>query len=148
MELLYRATRDGWHSTDFHRLCDDKGPTVIFVKVSNGRLCGGYCSIGWKSSGNFQRDPDSFLFSLDYLKTYSDSSPDHHHQRVYWDINHGFWFGCGGSLGFDHNPLNEVDGGTCKVNAKSLIVKGETQGGGSELTGRVGKFTACEIEVF
>ena len=47
-KLLYRASRDGWETTDFHRLCDEKGPTVVIVKVDNGRLCGGYCSIGWK----------------------------------------------------------------------------------------------------
>jgi hypothetical protein len=44
-KLLYRASRDGWQTTDFHRLCDNKGPTVVIVKASNGRLCGGYCSI-------------------------------------------------------------------------------------------------------
>jgi hypothetical protein len=55
-KLLYRASRDGWHSTNFHHLCDEKGPTLVIVKVNNGRLCGGYCSIGWKSSGNMQHD--------------------------------------------------------------------------------------------
>jgi hypothetical protein len=70
-KLLYRASRDGWKRADFHRLCDDKGPTVVIVKVSNGRLCGGYCSIGWKSDGGWKHDNNSFLFSLDSLKKYN-----------------------------------------------------------------------------
>jgi hypothetical protein len=76
-KLLYRASRDGWQSTDFHRLCDEKGPTVVIVKVSNGRLCGGYCSIGWKSSVEWQNDNKSFVFSLDSLKKYNGSQQGH-----------------------------------------------------------------------
>ena len=72
-KLLYRASRDGWEHTDFHRLCDEKGPTVVIVKVDNGRLCGGYCSIGWKSDGGGKIDNNSFLFSLDLLKKYNES---------------------------------------------------------------------------
>ena len=49
-ELLYRGSRDGWDASDFHRLCDGKGATVSIIKVKNGKLCGGYTSIPWKSS--------------------------------------------------------------------------------------------------
>ena len=76
-KLLYRASRDGWNVSDFHRLCDEKGPTVVIVKVSNGRLCGGYCSIGWKSDGGWQHDNNSFVFSLDSLKKYNGSQQGH-----------------------------------------------------------------------
>jgi hypothetical protein len=72
-KLLYRASKDGWEPEDFHRHCDEKGALLILVKVENGRLCGGFCSISWKSSGQFQQDPKSFLFSLDLLKKYSES---------------------------------------------------------------------------
>jgi hypothetical protein len=97
-KLLYRASRDGWQSTDFHRLCDEKGPTVVIVKVNNGRLCGGYCSIGWKSSGNWQHDNKSFLFSLDSLKKYNESQQGHS-GHVFLNPSYGPYFGDNGSLG-------------------------------------------------
>ena len=32
MELIYRATRDGSKSKDFHNLCDNKGPTICLYQ--------------------------------------------------------------------------------------------------------------------
>jgi hypothetical protein len=58
---------------------------VVIVKVENGRLCGGYCSIGWKSSGQWQLDDKSFLFSLDSLKKYNGSMKGHW-GHVLWNI--------------------------------------------------------------
>ena len=41
--LLYRGSRDGWKAQDFHRLSDDKGPTVTLFKVKeNGNCIGGF----------------------------------------------------------------------------------------------------------
>lgn len=40
--LLYKATVDGWNVTDFHRLCDSKGPTVTLIQTTTGRICGGF----------------------------------------------------------------------------------------------------------
>ncbi len=53
IRLLYRGSRDGWDATDFHGKCDDKGATITIIKCSNGRICGGYTSTPWKSSGNY-----------------------------------------------------------------------------------------------
>ena len=39
--LCYRASRDGWDAQDFHRHCDNKGPTVVLVKANN-YIFGGY----------------------------------------------------------------------------------------------------------
>jgi len=67
LKLLYRASRDGWQAAVFHRLCDDKGPTVTIVKTSsNGRIFGGYTSASWAASdsGGYKYDPEAFLFSL------------------------------------------------------------------------------------
>ena len=49
--LIYRASRDGWDArNDFHRLCDEKGPTLTLIKVKEtGRICGGYTSVSWSS---------------------------------------------------------------------------------------------------
>ena len=44
--LCYRASRDGWSAQDFHRHCDNKGPTVVLVKV-NDCIFGGYTDQHW-----------------------------------------------------------------------------------------------------
>ncbi|GBC18851.2 BTB/POZ protein [Rhizophagus irregularis DAOM 181602=DAOM 197198] len=59
LELLYSATRDGFETTKFHELCDDKGPTLIVAKVKDtGRLIGGY------NIKNHAMLGDSFIFSF------------------------------------------------------------------------------------
>ena len=44
--LCYRASRDGWSAQDFHRHCDNKGPTVVLVKANNC-IFGGYTDQNW-----------------------------------------------------------------------------------------------------
>ena len=46
--LCYRASRDGWRTQDFHRHCDNKGPTVVLVKA-NDCTFGGYTDQNWDS---------------------------------------------------------------------------------------------------
>ena len=45
-KLCWRASRDGWSSSRFHSLCDEKGPTVTIVKVGK-YIFGGYTSLSW-----------------------------------------------------------------------------------------------------
>jgi hypothetical protein len=115
------------------------------VKVSNGRLCGGYCSIGWKSSGGWQHDNNSFLFSLDSLKKYNGSKQGHY-GHVYWNRNYGPYLGDNASIAFV-SPMNQANNGYCNINQKSLTVPGDSQGN-SELTGMKNMFTCSELEVF
>ena len=49
IKLLYRGSRDGWDAKDFHRLCDNQGPTVTLVKSSAGRISGGFTTVSWTS---------------------------------------------------------------------------------------------------
>ena len=54
-KLCWRASRDGWSSSRFHSLCDEKGPTVTIVKVEK-YIFGGYTSLSWsKYSSLFLR---------------------------------------------------------------------------------------------
>ena len=64
VDLLYRATRDGFNSQTFHRLCDNKGPTITLVRDNHGRCFGGYTSTHWSSSGSYQYDNAAFMFSF------------------------------------------------------------------------------------
>ena len=63
-ELLYRGTRDGFASTQFHKLCDNKGPTVTLAKSNFGQVFGGYASVSWQSFGGVMNDQEAFLFSV------------------------------------------------------------------------------------
>ena len=49
--LLYRASRDGWEGTDYHKFCDNKGPTVALIMTANNVLCGGFLMIPIKNIG-------------------------------------------------------------------------------------------------
>src|SRR5439155_10291546 len=65
VSLLLRGSRDGFTPGDFHRLCDNKGPTVTIIKVKgNGKLIGGYNPISWHNQETYERGSRSFLFSL------------------------------------------------------------------------------------
>lgn len=48
-ELCYRASRDGWGARNFHRKCDDVGPTLILVKCETN-VFGGFTDKPWKLS--------------------------------------------------------------------------------------------------
>ena len=64
MSLIYRATRDGQTSNNFHDKCDNQGPTISLFKNENGYIFGGYAPISWKSNGSWQKVKDSFIFTL------------------------------------------------------------------------------------
>ena len=44
--LCWRASRDGRTASTFHSNCDNKGPTVVMVKVDK-YIFGGYTSVSW-----------------------------------------------------------------------------------------------------
>lgn len=70
LELLYRASRDGWEPADFHARCGDDSPsTVTLFQVGNGSsasIVGGFSSVPWTPSNvtGFEPSRGSFLFML------------------------------------------------------------------------------------
>ncbi|CAB4444553.1 unnamed protein product [Rhizophagus irregularis] len=63
--LLYRASRDGNTAAAFHAKCDNKGPTIVVVKIKNSeRIVGGYNPLFWDSSGGFKITDNGFIFSF------------------------------------------------------------------------------------
>ncbi|CAF1049507.1 unnamed protein product [Adineta steineri] len=64
-ELIYKATIDGFHSKDFHRCSDNRGPTMTIIQSKNGNyLFGGYTEISWTCDNTYKKDPNAFLFTL------------------------------------------------------------------------------------
>ena len=45
--LLYRASEHGYTAKSFHECCDDKGPTLVIIKSSEGWIFGGYTTQSW-----------------------------------------------------------------------------------------------------
>ncbi len=49
-KLLYRASEHGYSGESFHKYCDDKGPTLVVIKSSEGWIFGGYTTQSWSGS--------------------------------------------------------------------------------------------------
>lgn len=64
LELLCRATRDGFDAQTFHRLCDRKGPTLVIARSVGGHIFGGYTETDWDISSGYKRCAEAFLFHL------------------------------------------------------------------------------------
>ena len=64
MELIYRGSRDGMTSNNFHNKCDNKNPTIVLYKNIKDSVFGGYTSLAWANSGDYRPDPQAFIFTL------------------------------------------------------------------------------------
>ncbi len=66
MTLHYRGSTDGWMAKDFHRNCDNKGPTLTLLQIEDGDCIGGFTNQSWSSPEEieYKTDPGAFLFNL------------------------------------------------------------------------------------
>ncbi len=48
-KLIYRASEHDYTAKSFHEYCDNKGPTLIVIKSSEGWIFGGYTNRYWSS---------------------------------------------------------------------------------------------------
>jgi hypothetical protein len=72
LELIYRASRDGWADTDFHRMCAGKPSTVSVIRSVGGYIFGGYLQPAWKprAQGHLEQETkgiapaSAFVFAL------------------------------------------------------------------------------------
>jgi hypothetical protein len=62
--LLYRATRDGFNASSFHRKCDSVSKTITIIKTDSNYVFGGFTSAYWNSIDDWVSDEKAFLFSL------------------------------------------------------------------------------------
>jgi len=97
--LLYRGSRDGFYTNDFHSKCDGHSNTLTIIKAQDsGNIFGGYTQACWDSSSEFKSDPNAFIFSL----TNRDNQPckmkidsDQIHKAIYCISEEGPSFGSG-----------------------------------------------------
>src|ERR1700722_3682366 len=134
-ELIYRASLENFKR--FHYNCDNKGPTVIIIKVRNsGEIIGGYNPLDWRSvksesvenasdNHNFYNDykcetSNSFIFSLFSLTNGIIpilSRVSSKKEAIIWCKNKGPCFGLQDLwIQSDSRSFNNV---VCKSNQKS-----------------------------
>jgi len=147
-KLLYRASRDGWGASDFHRMCDGKGATVTVVKSSGGYIFGGYTDVAWSGRAQYKSSAESFLFSL---KDHPDIGPvkmpiksGMMENAVGHYSNLGPKFGRGGDLRVFSNA-NSSSKSTCNVGSTYQLPSNISDP--HFLTGSK-NFTVSEYEVF
>jgi hypothetical protein len=70
-DLSFSTSRNGSEPSEFHRLCDNKGPTIIFIETTKGYKFGGYTELDWDQTGNYKYDNETFLFSINNKQKYT-----------------------------------------------------------------------------
>ncbi|CAG8474068.1 2314_t:CDS:2 [Acaulospora morrowiae] len=78
-KLIYRASRDGFKFENFHKNCDNRGPTLVVIKVyKSGEIVGGFNPLEWGYEMEYKsfsrinskyKISDSFIFSLTNRET-------------------------------------------------------------------------------
>ena len=72
-ELIFKLSKNGTKSEDFHKFCDDKGPTLTLVKTTKNKIFGEFTPLNWSSQGYSIKDlsDHTFIFSLNLKKKYN-----------------------------------------------------------------------------
>ena len=66
LNLIYKATKDGFKAIDFHSKCDKKGPTICVIKSEHEKTFGGFTNLTWHSDNSFVAgEGKSFIFQMD-----------------------------------------------------------------------------------
>ncbi len=61
-KLIYRTSEHGYKGESFHKYCDNKGPTLIVIKSSEGWIFGGYTTQSWRRWGIYLMN-DMLIFN-------------------------------------------------------------------------------------
>ena len=102
-ELLYRLSRDGNEFQTFHNLCDNKGITLLLVKLDDGNIIGGYSTKDWDNSSGWKQDNNAFVFSLtENVKCITNSN--NNYNSIYCNNSCGPYFN---SIQFCEEKMNE-----------------------------------------
>jgi hypothetical protein len=109
--LLYRGTRDGFGSNDFHSRCDGYSNTLTILKARGSKfIFGGFTTVSWNSSRRWKSDPNAFLFSLTNKANHPVKmkiDPNEHESAIGCDSRYGPRFG--GSICIAKNANTSMD---------------------------------------
>ncbi|EXX68282.1 hypothetical protein RirG_106560 [Rhizophagus irregularis DAOM 197198w] len=105
--LLYRASRDGNTAAAFHTKCDNKGATIVILKIPNSEhILGGYNPLQWGSNA-WKSTRDSFLFSFTNKNDHNSAKVGH----VNTDYGNAIYCrqNCGPAFGGGHDLFQDSD---------------------------------------
>ena len=65
-------SKDGDKGEDFHKFCDNQGPTLVIIQTTSNKIFGGFTPLNWKSTEEkpIDKNYQTFIFSLDLNKKY------------------------------------------------------------------------------
>lgn len=147
--LIYRASRDGFQSNDFHSKCDNKKNTLVVIKSTNGNIFGGYTQQNW-SGNQYKCDKNAFMFSLvnkentpQLLARILESS-----STIFCDPTNGPVFGAGHDL-FICSKSNSINSSSSNLGSsfKHLNYDYNSNEARAFLAGSF-NFTTIDIEVY
>jgi hypothetical protein len=108
IRLLFRGSENGWSPYQFHRHCDNQGPTITIMRSKAGKVFGGFTRQSWESLDEcLKEDEKTFLFSVDLQKTYKVAASS---KAIYCNEPWGPSFG-GYALALTTDPMNLELGG-------------------------------------
>ncbi|POG71511.1 hypothetical protein GLOIN_2v1604975, partial [Rhizophagus irregularis DAOM 181602=DAOM 197198] len=141
-ELIYRASTEGFKN--FHKNCDNKGPTVVVIKVrDSGEIIGGYNPLDWRSVKLAENSPllsynneiynnykceisTSFIFSLTNRAIPILSRVSSRKEAIIWCGDKGPCFGLQ-DLWIQNGSLPHIIVGKCKQRSyEKKIIDRET----------------------
>ena len=149
-ELLYRGTRDGFGADDFHRLCDNKGKTLVLVKNTSGYVFGGFASIPWTSSNGPKQAPGSFIFTLTNMYGIQPTKFSLKNENDVYAVWHHKDYGPIFGGGFDINISSDRNSSTNSCSGLGYTYSDTTGKGWSIFSSNTSNrnFQVQEIEVF
>ncbi|RGB35296.1 hypothetical protein C1646_122537 [Rhizophagus diaphanus] len=106
--LLYRASKDGNTAAAFHDRCDNKGATIVVIKITNSnQIIGGYNPLEWDSNNCSKSTKDSFIFSFTDKNDLQSANIVYSNGDQYSIRTHSRWgpvFGNDLLLNYDNSP--------------------------------------------
>ena len=141
-EKIFTMSINGNSSKDFHKFCDNKGPTLTLIKTTKDKTFGGFTPLNWEYKGDSLIDENNqtFVFSLNSMKKFDLISKER--TAIYCNWEYGPSFGAS-DLSIESNMkkgetyANEYTNFFSEDNLELLGEKGENN-----------SFDIKEIEVF
>ena len=135
-ELLFRMTKDGYTSLDFHKCCDNQGPTITLVQTDKNYEFGGYTPYSWKSKvgPSPENDKATFLFSLNLMKKFNKIKEG---STIFFSPNNGPCFGKGGTDFYLKSDLR-----------MGVSIEGNFLNNYELTNGEKGEFRVKELEIY
>jgi len=147
--LLYRGSRDGFTSANFHGKCDGKGPTITVIKAQGKpHIFGGYTGESWTSSGSWSSGR-CWLYSLvnTYNKPVRLENPSGGSNNVFHASGYGPTWGAGHDLHVN-NSMKSTSNHCSPSQYKTITTGFEHVTVDNTLLAGAGNWNVEEIEVF